>query len=100
MVKYNYSDISDGVCTAKQYTDQFTSVIPEVGKTYVQNPGQWNEHKFTILFVDDKIALGISKDSIMKGTIEYTMFYSCGAFAGWKYDDTARPSYRLQEIKD
>ena len=96
MAKYTNSDIYDGVCTSKQYADQFLSVIPEVGKTYLQNPGKWDEKEYTIVFADDKIAIGVAKDTFIKGTTDYTLFYSSGIYAGWKYQDTARPSYRLQ----
>lgn len=94
-MKYSYSDIHEN-CTWKEYIDQFNPIKLELGKTYVQNKGKWDEHHFQIVFVDEKIAVGIEVYSAI-GEFAiggYTMFYVDN---GFKYNDAQRPSYRLTE---
>ena len=87
-MRYSYRDYMDGECTQKQYYSQFNSVTPELGGVYYQYPGKWNEAKLKIVFVDDRIALGVELESCatrarVKGG--YQLFYSNGHLAGWDY---------------
>ena len=98
MIISSYSDaVIDGDLTPKQYYEQFKTITPELGKSYYQHKGTWQEFIFTIIFVDEKIALGKAKNPFSNGSgYYYTVFISSGVMAGWK-DKDSRPSYRLTE---
>jgi hypothetical protein len=98
---FTRSDIFDGLCTAQQYAKQYPSVVPQLGSVYTQCPNQWDESEYKIIFTDDTIAVGVEVSGLsikVGGKGSYCLFYSSGLYTGWKYQDTSRPYYRLQEL--
>jgi len=98
---YKYYEWVEGVCSLSDYCGQYLNTVtyPKVGNVYVQkdNLGKtW----FEIIFADEKqqIALGVVvKDTVGGLSIgRKCLFYYGGAAGGFKYQDVARPSYRLQ----
>ena len=99
MTKFNYSDIWEGICTLQEYACQFPSVTSVLGETYCYAPNDFQGGKVTIVFVNDKIAVGLKEPKWGEKEGQYCLYYSNGPFAGFKYQDTARPFYRLQEVQ-
>lgn len=86
---------------SSHYYEQFTSVVPVEGETYVQSPGTWQEKTFKILYVGEGVALGTCIGSKGMGDMcdgEKVLFHADGYRAGWKYHDI-RSVYRLRPIE-
>lgn len=83
----------------RQYYNQFDLPFLEVGKVYRQQGSiYWKDYK--IVFIGEGVALGVE---IANGNGNFTLgnkelFYADEMRSGFKYNDTARPCYRLQEI--
>jgi len=98
-MKHTKSDVYDGRCTPEQYAEQFISVVPVMGEVYRQESRSWCKAEYRIVFVDDKIAVGVEVKPMFPlagQQLNYCLFYSSGLYAGWKYKDIARPEYRLR----
>lgn len=94
--KFTYGDI--GVeCTAEEYASQYPSVIPVLGEVYVYAPKVWSGNTVTIVYVDDRIAVGLANARWGQQIGDYFMYNASGVFAGFRYKDVARPMYRLQK---
>lgn len=93
MRKFKYSDIHRN-CTLEQWINQYNPIRLEVGKIYQQESESWCKKQYKILFVDDKIAIGISIHNTISDRYigEYCLFYVDN---GFKYNDMIQPSYRL-----
>ncbi len=96
-LKYDTSDIYDGVCTEKQYYDQFnTARVLVVGGKYETNVDNFMRKTWEIIYINEDIALAVSVDELSKG--DHMLFNSSGDAAGWRYSDN-RPSFRLRPLK-
>lgn len=93
-MNFTSSDYSEGLCTRKQFVDQYSPIRLEVGKVYQQESELWCHKQYKILYIDNHIAVGICvANSISNRFIgDYEMFY---VNDGFKYNDTLRPNYRL-----
>jgi len=101
MLKFKSSDVYDHICSIEQYVEQFDTVIPVLGGVYAQESHSWAKTQFKIVFIDDKIAVGVEispKFPLVSSKLDYCLFCSSGLFTGWKYNDTNRPEYRLREL--
>ena len=92
---HSYSDIIEGNITKEEYFQYYKSIKLKLYNTYIQHPKQWNENVYKIIFINDNIALGVSISGLRVGY--YELF---NVDTGFKYQDLARPEYRLIEIKD
>jgi hypothetical protein len=90
-----YQQYLDDECTWKEYLSSLDIPTLKLGHTYIQSKGSWGEKHFKIIFIDDKIAVGlcIFNKISPKFIGNYAMFSVASAF---KYQDT-RPDYRLTE---
>lgn len=78
--------------TLEGYYKQFDTVKElELGKKYVNNPNNFMRMEYTIVYSEEKVALGVSNEGHRE------LFHSSGMRIGWVYDDN-RPAFRLQEI--
>lgn len=95
-MKFTASDYCRGECTRKEFIEQYKPIKLEVGKVYRQISDTWAEKHYKIIFVDNKIALGISVFNKISNKFigDYEMFY---VNDGFKHNDIIRPSYRLIE---
>ena len=84
-----------GGMSHEEYYRQFGPIELELGKSYVQHPGTWQERIFKIVFVGHGVAVGVSEKSNL-GT-QKQLFTAEGLASGWKHHDN-RPSYRLQAM--
>lgn len=92
-VKYTLEQYLDNECTRQEWIDSHSPIQLELGGVYIQAKGTWHETHFKIVFVDDKIAVGIAvKGGANLSTGRYELFYKSN---GFKYDDMCRPVYRL-----
>lgn len=97
-MKYSYSDYLDCVCTREQYYKQFNPIGLEINKLYVQHRGDWQESIYKIIFLDDKIAVGLKVKSKVRLSVgEYCLFESK---TGFKYNDPRTSSYKLEELNN
>jgi len=96
-MKYKYSDIFGGECTAIEYYNQFenTASLFQVGKKFVQHPETWQETIHTVIFFNDDVVV---TESHFMDSKSNELFHAKGFKTGWKYSD-CRGSYRLQNIK-
>ncbi len=92
-MKYSMFDYCNGECTKTEFYGQFDLIKPELGKIYRQVSDSWAEKHFKIIFVDNKIALGVSVYNQISNKYigEHELFY---VDTGFKYNDI-RPNYRL-----
>ena len=100
-MKYSIYDLYDGICTCKQYYDQFEKPDTlEVGKTYKQD-GVIYPLYYKILWADEKTAIAevVGDGNNGHNVGQRDLFYNSGNMLGWKYNDN-RDEYRLQEIND
>ena len=94
MIYSLYEATEEHGMTYEQYYQQFSPIKLELGKTYVQHPGSWQEQQYLIVYVGHGVAVGISEHSTF-GT-NRDLFISEGLRGGWRNDD-GRPQYRLQK---
>lgn len=97
---FDYSDIGE-TCTPKQYVSQFQTAVPRIGGEYVANKGCWMATIIKIVFATDDGRYLVGQEQGIKHGREVHglwIFYASGTWAGWRVNDTARPSFRLQEI--
>lgn len=101
MLKYNspidaYEQTGDG----KAYYLQWKPVTLEIGKTYFQAKGNWQEKQYKVLaIVDDVAVCEVVNDTSVFGLSQNglkCLFHVSGYRSGWKYGDD-RSIYRLQE---
>lgn len=92
-MKYSLDDYSDGLCTTKQYREQFNPPAIEVGSVYVQAPGTWYEKHYQILAIDGNVAFAKSTYNKISNKFigDYSLF---NVSDGWTYNDS-RDTYRL-----
>lgn len=95
-MKYKYSDVLEGICTYKEYHNQFNPIQLELNNEYTQHKNKYNEKKFKIIFIDkdNKIAVGkvISNKIGKEFTGDFQLFY---AKSGFKYQDNRIKEYQL-----
>lgn len=93
-MKYTQLQYLNGDCTWKQYAAQFNPIKLELNKVYLQESASWSKKHYKIIFVDDKIAVGISVyDQICQKYIgQYDIF---DVNDGFRYNDKLRYNYRL-----
>lgn len=93
--RFHYSDIHDGVCTSEQYAAQYPSLAPELGRVYAAGDSLGGLVEFEIVFRDDRVALGrrVGGEEVLT---PYRLFTSTGPFAGFMYQDSVRPIYRIR----
>lgn len=96
--EFDTSEVYNGNKTWAEYYAQFPSVIPELGKKYVQHPNDWQQMIWEIIFVDDKIAVGRAINPFDTQVTEHSLFTVKGPRAGWRSCDS-RSSYRLQPLE-
>lgn len=90
-MKFSYSDIFEN-CSFEEYINQYNPIQLELNKTYIQNKGNWMERTFTIVAIHNDTAMAVSLNPFNKKSFDYDLFYVKN---GFKYQDTARPCYRL-----
>ncbi len=90
---FSYNDYLDGICTHKEYAAQFNPIKPELGKTYVQRKGQWNEFHYLVVYLDEKVALCKAVKGLFIG--DYELFY---ANNGFRKNDTHAGNRLMEEV--
>lgn len=91
----------DDDITREDYLANFTMAL-KVGSTYIERQDSTTEKHFKIIFVDDKVAIGVctkclywNKETEFIG--EYELYH---VNTGLRYNDIIRPCYALiEEIK-
>lgn len=99
-MKYKHEDIFEGLCTARQYYDQFEKPLRlEVNKIYRQK-GFIYYCDYIIVWADARSAVGeaIRYGSGNSNVGERSLFINSSYKLGWKVGDN-RPNMRLIEIE-
>ena len=100
-IKHNsVSEAWEAGLDAEDYYNQWSAVTLEVGKTYKQAKGTWQEFSIEIIAIVDDVAIGKVVDSKDMGSCtpkgKKIMFHCGGYRTGWVYRDD-RSIYRLQD---